>query len=206
MTRPALIASAALIAFVATPAAAQSLFESLARSAAETVVRSAVTSALSSPRSASAAQDGGRNQAAAAAETAPASKPAKVAKVNVRDLAPPTAAADKKALDEFSRYRCNDCEGGWAYDSWARHGLNLVGYNKLENKIGGLEVGQSVSWKGSVANGEGIVTAEVEKSGFKCKQVTWRMTKGKEQAEREGLFCVVLMGEAPGTPTWVEAY
>lgn len=198
MLRSALFATAV---FAATPVAAQSLFESLARSAAEAVVRGAINNALTPSQATPQANDGGARLAQAAA---PARAPAKVS--NVRDLAPPDALAQKKALDEFSRWRCNDCEGGWAYDSWARHGLNLVGNNLLESKIGSLAVGQSVSWKGRVANGQGIVTAEVEKSGFRCKQVTWRMTKGKETAEREGLFCVVLMGNAPGVPTWVEAY
>lgn len=202
LLRSALIAA---VAFTATPVAAQSLFEGLARSAAEAVVRGAINNALTpsqaAPQAAPQAIPAGERLAQA---SAPARAPAKV--TNVRDLAPPDALAQKKALDEFSRWRCTDCEGGWAYDSWARHGLNLVGNNLLENKIGALAVGQSVSWKGRVANGQGIVTAEVEKSGFRCKQVTWRMTKGKESAEREGLFCVVLMGNAPGVPTWVEAY
>lgn len=191
----------AVVALAATPAAAQSLLESLARSVGEAAVRGAVNSVLTPSQQPAPSTAAGQSLAQA---STPATTPARVS--NVRDLAPPDALAQKKALDEFSRWRCNDCEGGWAYDSWARHGLNLVGSNLLENKIGSLAVGQSVSWKGRVANGQGIVTAEVEKSGFRCKQVTWRMTKGKEQAEREGLFCVVLMGNAPGVPTWVEAY
>lgn len=199
MLRPALIAALALCA---TPALAQDFLRGLARSTAEAAARRAVDRALTQAQPARPARTADPQ---VARTSAAGGAPARTDGVSAVPR-PADAAERKKALEQFSRYRCDACEGGWAYDSWATHGLNLVGNNLLATKMGSLAVGQSVAWKGRAANGQGIVTADVEKAGLPCKQVTWRMTKGQETAEREGLFCQVLMGNAPGVPTWLEVY
>src|SRR5687768_14129189 len=59
----------------------------------------------------------------------------------------PEVEAAKKAFVEFSRVRCGDCEGGYAFDAWAQHHVKVgYEYNAFQNKIGNLAMGQSVTW------------------------------------------------------------
>lgn len=199
MLRYALIAALAL---TATPAAAQSFLKGLARSAAEAAIRGAVDRAIS-PSQATADEEGDDYAEATPAEAAPTATQVRY----VYDIPKPADAADKKkAFEAFSRYSCDACEGGRAYDAWAQQILGVTGYRAWPKKVGALAVGERITWKGHVSNGELVVAAETEVHGFPCKQVTHRLTKGTEIAEREGLFCYGRATQYDGSPNWAEVY
>ncbi|MFN3584045.1 hypothetical protein [Phenylobacterium sp.] len=193
MLRPAALIALAVLA--ATPAAAQSFLKDLAKSAARQATEAAVRNVMT-PQS-----NGGR---ASQAGQAPAKRSAgKAGRPSMGDIERPADLAEKKkALDDFSAYPCDDCEGGRGYDSWARHGLNMVGGSDFEKKVGAMGVGESLTWKGRAADGALTVVADAEHEGFQCKEVVYRMTKVKTKAtaEREGLFCQNAAGG------WAEVY
>jgi len=203
MLRPATLIALAVL--IATPAAAQSFLKDLAKSAARQATEAAVRNVMT-PEPGGASAQAGQPAGAKSPAAAQARKPSRT---YLSDIAKPADAADKKkALDDFSTYSCDDCEGGRGYDSWARHGLNMVGGHAFEDRIGALPVGGSVSWKGRAANGEITVVAEAEHDGFPCKEVVWKMTKPKTKAtaERDGLFCYGYASSYSGKETWAEIY
>lgn len=199
MFRPALIAVLVLGApLAATPAAAQSFLKDLAKSAARQATEAAVRNAMTPQPGGIGAPQAGLVGQAPAKGTAP-----KAGRPSLSDIERPADLAEKKrALDDFSAYPCSDCEGGRGYDSWARHGLNMVGSNALDKKVGAMGVGESLTWKGVTANGALTVVADAEHNGFQCKEVVYKMTKVKTKAvaEREGLFC------QSATGSWTEVY
>lgn len=200
MLRPTLI-SVALLA--ATPAAAQSLLENFARSAAEAAVRGAVNQA----RTPSAGAPADTLPAAAPAPQR-AGKPKPPRKRTIYDIPKPADAEEKrKAFVDFSEYFCDDCEGSRGYDSTAANILGLGGWNQFESAVGALSIGERLAWKGKANDGEIVVTAERMEGEYKCKEVTWRLTKRKGgSAERAGLFCHGLRYADSDTPRWTEIY
>ena len=119
----------------------------------------------------------------------------------------PAVKARKEAFVEFSRYSCNDCEGGRGYDAWARQALDLGGgYNAFEKKIGSLKLGEQVTWKGQEADGSIKVVGEAPVGGFTCKQLKWELKKrkGGQSASRDGLLCLGKSSDYSASDSWVE--
>lgn len=114
--------------------------------------------------------------------------------------APPELAGLKEAMDVLGKHHCSDCEGGFAYDSWVD--LNLSDQLKgreLPDKISTMGVGESLHWKGEVANGTLTVVGADPVEGFDCRQASIRLKKGQQSLERPGLYC-------KGNFRWVEVY
>lgn len=96
----------------------------------------------------------------------------------------------KTAYVQFGRVRCGDCEGGYAFDTWARQYMpSRSEYNAFEKMIAGLGVGQSWSWRPSGSVGTVTVVSKEPVGGFECSQVRWELKRGKASASSPGLFC-----------------
>jgi len=204
---------------LASPTAAQNGFlKNLARQAAAAAIQNAAQpQAQAAP--ASAAEDGGQAEQpqkyAAAEQTAASSGPAPwPANVGARTVKYPSdldfspeLEAQKKAFVEFSKVSCSDCEGGYDYDAWVRHFISLDGSHKAwEKKVGGLAVGETITWRGSKSNGVITVVSEEPVRGWQCKQLRWELKKGQETAERPGLFCYGKAGPYDGSDSWTEVF
>lgn len=198
---PAALA-AALTLSLAGEASAQGFLKSLARQAAAAAIQHAAQQPASSE---SAADEPGPSESD---EPAPPTPRAKSRPKTLADIVRPADAPErKKAFEAFSRVRCNDCEGGYAYDAWAKHHVKVgYEYNAFENKIGGLVLGEAVTWKGVASRGSITVVGEDPVDGFRCKQLKWELVKGAERAERPGLYCFGYAGPSSGAETWVELY
>lgn len=107
------------------------------------------------------------------------------------DLKFNAARAQRDAFVNASKVRCGDCEGGYAYDAWARHALTQGGDEKQYLALlVGLAVGQSLSWKGGRYQGTVQATGEHPIGPFPCRQYHWTLKDGaRVVAEREGLLC-----------------
>lgn len=212
------VAVAGLSLALAGPAAAQSGFlKNLARQAAAAAIQNA-------------AQPQQPAQAAAEADVSDAAQPAQYAEA---DQAPQTSGpapwpvnvgaksvkypsnltfspeleAQKKAFVEFSKVSCNDCEGGYSYDAWVRHFIRLDGsYGAWEKKVGGLALGEAITWKGSASTGSITVVSEEPVNGWACKQLKWELKKAQSKAERPGLFCNGKASSYSGSDSWVEVF
>lgn len=195
---PAALA-AALTLSLAGEACAQSFLKTLARQAAAAAVQQAAQPSTSAGDEAAPTD--------AAVPAAPAQRPKSRPKT-LADIARPADAPERKrAFEAFSRVRCNDCEGGYAYDAWAKHHVKVgYEYNAFENKIGGLALGEAVTWQGAASRGSITVVGEDPVDGFRCKQLKWALVKGAERAERDGLYCFGYAGPSSGAETWVEMY
>ena len=122
------------------------------------------------------------------------------------EFSPETNAA-KEAFLEFSKFRCNDCEGGYAYDAWAQHYVKVgYEYNAFQNKVGGLAMGQSITWTGAAATGSITVVGETPIKGWRCKQLKWELKKGAQRAERPGLYCVSPASASSTKENWMEVF
>lgn len=102
--------------------------------------------------------------------------------------------ADKDAVKRFvdqSEVACTDCEGLKTYEAWARHQLNMTRTGVFEARVGALNVGQALNWRGRASGtAYAITVTSAEPVGqFRCKQVKWTATKASERRERLGLFC-----------------
>jgi hypothetical protein len=109
-----------------------------------------------------------------------------------RDLRFPQADKDAiKAFNESSEIPCNDCEGLKAYEAWARHQLNMTSTGVLETRLGALNVGEALTWRGRVSGtAYAITVTSAEPVGpFRCKQLQWSAAKGAARRERLGLLC-----------------
>ena len=121
----------------------------------------------------------------------------------------PEIQAQIDAFDEFGKVDCSECEGGYAYDSWAQLAFasELRGeYGGWEKKLGALEPGQSLEWQGAANAGTLTVSAREQVSGFDCKRLTYRLTRGSESAERPGLLCWGKSSPYAGSDSWVEVF
>lgn len=217
MTLAALVAAAISIT-LCSPAAAQGGFlKNLARQAAAAAIQNAATprpqdAAAPSSQDAAPADDVAEDVAPEQVATSgPAPWPLNVGARSVTsptqlEFSPETQAA-KKAFVEFSKVRCNDCEGGYSYDAWAQHHVKVgYEYNAFHNKIGGLAMGQSVTWTGSAAVGSITVVGETPIRGWRCKQLKWELKKGAARAERPGLYCVSPSSVGSAKEQWLEVF
>ena len=154
--------------------------------------------------------------AASCAGQTPAPVPARASSAQARGYSypndipvPAEAKAAKAAFDEFGKVDCSDCEGGYAYDSWARQAFasELRGeYGGWEKKLGALKAGETISWKGSAANGTIRLLAEEKVGGFDCKRLGYELTRKDGSATREGLICWGRSNQFAGSDSWVEVY
>lgn len=201
--------TAALLAATAVTGVAQAQFSGLAKR----VVREAQTKQPAPPPSADAPKEGVPPSPPASADVdaatddpwTPLPTKGRITRPGELSFAPSVAEA-KRALDRFGAYRCTGCEGGFGYDSWVRHGANLLGDYKLEDLVGSYAVGETLNWKGVIARGEMTVVGEKTIAGFRCKQVRYTLVKGKEQASRPGLFCLGKPSPYSSTDRWVEVF
>ena len=117
-------------------------------------------------------------------------------------------AERKRRFVEFSRYSCNDCEGGRGYDAWARQILNLTANRAWEMKVGALGLGEAIEWQGRESDGVLVVESENPVDGLRCKQVKWTLRHRSDRriAEREGLFCFGKPDRYVDIESWVEVY
>lgn len=210
------LAAAGLSLAFTAPAAAQSGFlRSLARQAAAAAVQNAAQ-----PQAQAAPDAASRNEAAPAqdaggdpapATSGPAPWPVNVGARNVKypsDLDfSPELEAQKKAFVEFGKVRCSDCEGGYSYDAWAQQMISLDGsYKAWEKKIGGLAMGETLTWKGAASRGSITVVGEEPVNGWTCKQLKWELKKPQASAERPGLFCYGKASAYDGSDSWTEVF
>lgn len=203
--------TAAMLAATAVTGGAQAQFSGLAKR----VVREAQTKQSAPSASADAPKEDESpppsSQASADADAAtddpwtPLPTKGRITRPSELSFAPSVAEA-KRALDRFGAYRCTGCEGGFGYDSWVRHGANLLGDYKLEDLVGSYAIGETLTWKGVVARGEMTIAGERTIAGFRCKQVRYTLVKGKEQASRPGLFCLGRPSPYSSTDRWVEVF
>ncbi len=204
----ALIATAA----VSYPgiSSAQDWLGRIARNAAETAAQGAVNNALSgaangSSNSQPASQPASTSPSPSQAPRRP--QPQVMPSTNFADPAPinytpsldrpsdlrfaPEHAAAKRAYEDFGKVRCNDCEGGYDYETWVRNAIpGLTGYQVFERRIGGMAVGESLNWTGSRGARYALTIVGEQPIGeWPCKQLKWTADRGSEHAERMGLFC-----------------
>jgi hypothetical protein len=118
----------------------------------------------------------------------------------------PETEAKKKAFEEFSAYRCNDCEGGRGYDAWIRQSLDLHGEDAFESKVGGMGPGQSLSWKGHGSTGTLTVVADEQVGRWPCKRVSYTLKKATRGAQRPGLFCLGRPSGYAAHDHWIEVF
>lgn len=219
MIRPTLALSI-VVALAAGPAAAQD-FGRMARQAAERVAAAAAGRAAESVLSGgvSAPARAGAQPATAAPvpappppqTVAPASDFAAPAPINYRPgMASPhdlefsaEDAEGRQRLTTFSRYSCNDCEGGYAFGAWVGHYVSsLWGDHVLARRLGGMAVGQHLDWQVPAMRGAGrIDVVGAQPIGpWACKQVRWTATRPEGSASRMGLVCQVPRRNAE--PRW----
>ena len=122
---------------------------------------------------------------------------------------PEEIKAQKEAFDAFGKVDCTDCEGGYAFDSWARRHFasELRGeYNGWAKKLGAMKPGEKLNWQGAESYGTIAVRAEERIGGFDCKIYDWTLEKGTAKAQREGLLCWGKASEYSANDSWVEVY
>jgi hypothetical protein len=212
----AVLWAAGLSLALAGPAAAQGGFlKNLARQAAAAAIQNAAQGpqgqAAAAPGEAAQAEAAQPRPHADAEQPAPSSGPApwptNVGARTVRypsDLTfSPELEAQKKAFLEFSRVSCTACEGGRSYDAWAQHFVRLDGsYNAWEKKLGGLALGEAITWKGQQSTGTITVVSEEPVNGWPCKQLKWTLKKPTASAERPGLICSAKASSHAGSDSW----
>ncbi|RAK65378.1 hypothetical protein [Phenylobacterium kunshanense] len=198
-------------------AAAQGSFlKNLARQAAAAAIQNAAQApaqagATPDAESAPVEASGDQPPAEEAPATGPAPWPVNLGSRSVTspmrlEFSPETKAA-KDAFLEFSKVRCNDCEGGYAYDAWAQHHVKVgYEYNAFHNKVGGLAMGQSITWTGAAATGSITVVGETPIKGWRCKQLKWELKKGTQRAERPGLYCVSPSSAGTAKENWLDVF
>ena len=122
--------------------------------------------------------------------------------------APPTFAAAKRAYDEFGKVDCMECEGGFAFDGWPAYPRDEFErqYNGAAQRLGSWPVGHVHRWQGNQSRGTLTVVGEETVSGFRCRTLLFRLTKGNASAERPGLLCWGRANQFAGKESWNEVY
>lgn len=198
-----------LIGSTPTPADAQSFLEGLARRAVERAAGSVVSGDRPAERPAERPGDrSGPGRAAAPAAPAMPSGPAPWP-LNAGDAtytgdlefsAEDQARAD--GLSDFAKVRCTGCEGGYSYDNWITHHRDMT-VDEVAAHVGGLSVGETLTWTGIEATGRLEVLSEAPVADFPCKQVRIVMTRGEATYETPGLYCFG-KSHAYAKEMWVE--
>lgn len=212
MTRIRIILAAVSTVAAAAPTVvlAQDWLGRLARSAAETAAQGVVNNAVSGAVNGSGRQGSPAPSSQPAAASPPArqrQEPQTVPASNFAEPAPinyttamrnpndmrfgPEHEAAKKAYEDFGKVDCDDCEGGYAYETWIRHARpELKGFRVLESRIGGMAIGEALEWTGGRGARYALtVVSEQPIGAWPCKQVKWTGDRGTEHAERLGLYC-----------------
>ena len=118
----------------------------------------------------------------------------------------PALEAQKDAFKKFGEVSCNDCEGGVSFDAAAKKFLDLRDMWAFDSALGGLEVGQSLNWRGRASVGK-ITAVSAEPVGpFACKQLRWELTRGKETRARDGLVCRGKSNPDADNERWLEVF
>ena len=100
----------------------------------------------------------------------------------------------RTALRMFGRVDCTDCEGGYDFETWVKHQVPAMwGNNVLGNHLGGLAVGQNLTWTGRTSRGQYAITVvDTQSVGkWECKQLVWSGRRGERTADAPGLICKV---------------
>lgn len=122
------------------------------------------------------------------------------------DLKFEAARARKKAFEDASKVRCNDCEGGHAIDAWAHFHVVKGGnaQKQFAEMLLALQPGQNIAWKGKRYAGTVQATGAHAIGPFPCRQFHWTLKDGSQVvAERDGLFCEYKRPYA-GSASWNE--
>ena len=101
----------------------------------------------------------------------------------------PIYAQQYKAVETFGKSRCNDCEGGYAYDTFISHYIDAAAQGGVPARVGRMAIGESLTWRGEVTTGRLEVLSDTPVGAFPCKQVRLTLTKGQENQEALGLYC-----------------
>ncbi|MBP6877396.1 MAG: hypothetical protein KBC34_05200 [Phenylobacterium sp.] len=114
--------------------------------------------------------------------------------------------AQKDAFRTFGEVSCKDCEGGVSFDGAAKKFLDLRDMWAFDSALGGLEVGQSLNWRGRASVGK-ITAVSAEAVGpFACKQLRWELTRGQETRARDGLVCRGKSNPDADNERWLEVF
>lgn len=213
-----LLFASTVAAFVAlsmsVPASAQSFLEGLARRAADRAAAVAVE------RLESAASGGGDSRGYSQADR-PVSGATDAPRAPARGRGPapwplnadeatytgdlefaPADEARKAGLHAFARVECMDCEGGYSFDSWIAHHVDME-VDEVAARVGALGVGGTLIWTGAEASGRLEVLSESPVGPFACKQVRTIMARGEATYETPGLYCFG-KSHAYARAMWVE--
>lgn len=207
--------TAPLILSMSAPASAQSFLDGLARRTADRLTAAAaerVESAASGAMPGGADRGGddrsdvpvGRAADTAAASEGPAPWPLNPDTVSYTgDLEfDPADEARAEGFHEFAKVRCMDCEGGYSFDSWITHHTGMD-VDEVAARVGGLVVGEALTWNGIEASGRLEVVSETPVGPFACKQVRKVMVRGEATYETPGLYCFG-KSHAYARAMWVE--
>lgn len=186
-----------------TTVAAQSFLENFARRAADRVATAATERVTSAAESVISGEGGSANEGPEAAaprreaSPSPAAVPSGPAPwpLNPADATytgdlefAPADEARVRGLHDFSKVRCMDCEGGYSFDSWITHHTDMD-VEGVAARVGGLAVGQSLSWTGIEASGRLEIVSETPVGPFACKQARMVMTRGEQTYAAPRLYC-----------------
>jgi hypothetical protein len=116
------------------------------------------------------------------------------------------AKAARTAFREASKVRCGDCEGGYGFDAWGGRELVKQGDYAVEfpKLLAGLDVGQSVGWKGSRYQVTITATGAHAVGAVPCRQLHHVLKEGTAVvAEYDGMVCQY-KGDYAAHATWNE--
>ena len=116
------------------------------------------------------------------------------------------AEAQKDAFRTFGEVSCRDCEGGVSFDTAAKKFLDLRDMWAFDSALGGLEVGQSLNWRGRGSVGKITAVSADPVGPFACKQLRWELTRGKETRTRDGLVCRGKSNPDADNERWLEVF
>jgi len=178
--------TASLILSMSAPASAQSFLDGLARRAADRLAAAAAERVESAvPReNLGSADPRGDGRSEVQAGRVPGTRPAYRGGVGVE----PAVEARAAGLQEFEKVRCMDCGGGYSFDSWITHHTGME-VDEVAAHIGGLAVGESLSWTGIEASGRLEIVSETPVGPFACKQARMVMTRGEQTYAAPRLYC-----------------
>ena len=108
------------------------------------------------------------------------------------DLKFDAARTQKANFEEASKVPCSSCQGGYSYDAWAQPFAAKGGdyFQKLQEILLALKIGQNISWKGKRYGGTIEATGDHPIGSCPCRQFHWKLKQGEGVvAERYSLYC-----------------